>query len=135
VAHNVASVEALVASLAESFACERRVLLFAASRDKDVPGMLRVLLPYFQRIVLTEFQENPRAVPAEQLAAWCREELARLGRPLDDEHVAACPAPGDGWRQAQRWTAPDDLLCITGSFFIAAELLPQATSADEAGAT
>ena len=132
VAHNVASAEALVASLRESFACEQRVLLFAASRDKDVPGMLRVLLPYFDRVVVTEFQENPRAVPAEQLAAWCREELSRLGRRGDEEHVAARPAPGDGWRLARQWTRPGDLLCITGSFFIAAELLPWATAAGEA---
>ena len=48
VAHNVASVAALVESLHESFACERRTLVFAASRDKDVPGMLRVLVPHFR---------------------------------------------------------------------------------------
>lgn len=134
VAHNVASAEALVESLRESFACDKRMLLFAASRDKDVPGMLRVLLPMFDRVVVTEFRENPRAVPAEQLAIWCREELARLGRPASDKCLAVHPAPGDGWRQARQWTAPADLLCITGSFFIAAELLPWATAAAEAKA-
>jgi dihydrofolate synthase/folylpolyglutamate synthase len=134
VAHNVASVEALAASLRESFDCDERVLLFAASRDKDVPGMLRALLPHFDRVVVTEFRENPRAVAAEQLAEWCRDELGRLGRPADDEHLAARPAPGEGWRQARQWTRPGDLLCITGSFFIAAELLPWATAAGEATA-
>ena len=34
-----------------------------------VPGMLRALLPHFDRVVMTEFQENPRAVPAEQFLA------------------------------------------------------------------
>jgi dihydrofolate synthase / folylpolyglutamate synthase len=132
VAHNVASAEALVAALRESFACERRVLLFAASRDKDVPGMLRVLLPYFDRVVATEFQENPRAVPARQLAGWCREELLKLDRVADEECVAERPAPEDAWRLARQWAQPGDLLCITGSFFIAAEMLPLVAAAAEA---
>ena len=67
------------------------MLVFAASRDKDVPGMLRVLAPHFERIVLTQFQENPRAVPPEQLAVWCRAELASLGRTPDANHLQAAP--------------------------------------------
>ena len=63
VAHNVASAEALVDALQTSFDALRRTLIFAASRDKDVAGIVRVLLPHFQEVILTEFQENPRAVP------------------------------------------------------------------------
>jgi dihydrofolate synthase/folylpolyglutamate synthase len=122
VAHNVASAAALVECLTESFDCAQRVLLFAASRDKDVPGMLRVLTPYFQRIVLTQFQENPRAVPTRQLAAWCREELLRLGRPTDSSCLRSCARPADAWNLARRWAADDELVCIAGSVFIVAEL-------------
>jgi dihydrofolate synthase / folylpolyglutamate synthase len=123
VAHNVASVAALVDSLLESFAAQNRTLVFAASKDKDAPGMLRVLLPHFQRVIATEFQENPRAVPVEQITAWCQEELARLGRPLDAASLQACKLPADAWALALRAAAAaDELICITGSFFIAAEL-------------
>lgn len=135
VAHNVASVAALVDSLRESFAATERVLIFAASKDKDAPGMLRVLLPYFQRVIATEFQENPRAIPAEQIAEWCREEKLRLGQAADAEHVHICPLPADAWRLALEWSKPDQLLCITGSFFIAAELRGLATAAAGAAAT
>jgi dihydrofolate synthase/folylpolyglutamate synthase len=134
VAHNVASVAALVEALQESFAAQERVLLFAASKDKDAPGMLRVLAPYFQRIIATEYQENPRAIPVDQIAQWCREEKQRLGQPADASHVASCAMPSDALRLAQEWTKPDQLLCITGSFFIAAELRGLATAAVAADA-
>lgn len=135
VAHNVASVAALVDSLRESFAATERLLIFAASKDKDAPGMLRVLLPHFQRVIATEFQENPRAIPAEQIAEWCREEKARLGQAADADHVRTCPLPTDGWRLALEWSKPDQLLCITGSFFIAAELRGLAAAAAGTAAT
>ncbi len=124
VAHNVASVEALVESLAESFKCRRRVLVFAASRDKDVPGMLRVLVPHFDRIVLTRFQENPRAVPIEQLATWADAEVEKLdqGGESDADRLQQCQTPAEAWRLARSLAADDDLICIAGSVFIAAEL-------------
>ncbi len=121
VAHNVASVGALAGCLDESFASTRRTLIFAASRDKDVPGMLRVLAPLFSRILLTQFQENPRAVPPQQLAAWCRAELAAadLAERID---VVVCAHPAEAWHAALAGAGRDDLICIAGSVFIAAEL-------------
>ena len=132
VAHNVASVAALVDCLGESFASTGRVLLVAASRDKDVPGMLEVLLPSFDRIVVTEYQENPRAVPVEQLLTKCREELARQGRSSDHRFLRSDPFPAGAWRVSRQWAAPGDLICITGSFFIAAELRAIAAAAGRA---
>ena len=43
-AHNVASVEALVETLRESFDVARRILIFGTTQDKDVRGMLACLL-------------------------------------------------------------------------------------------
>jgi hypothetical protein len=37
--------------------------------------------------------------------------------------------PAAAWALAQRWAAPDELACITGSFFIAAEMRGLATAA------
>jgi len=129
VAHNVASVTALVDSLAESFACRRRTLVFAASRDKDVPGMLRVLAPHFERIILTEFRDNPRAAPVAQLRQWCREEIERVGHSVDARKVDERSDPVDAWELARRSTAAEELICITGSFFIVAELRSLASGA------
>ena len=122
-------------SLESSMNRSARAKSFAASKDKDAPGMLRVLLPHFQRVIATEFQENPRAIPVEQIAQWCRDEKTRLGQAVDEDAVQTCPLPADAWRLALQWTKPDQLLCITGSFFIAAELRGLATAAAEAAAS
>lgn len=113
-AHNWASIQALLETLDEGFPARRRVLVFATSRDKDADGLLRRLLPRFDTIVLTQFLDNPRAVPAEDLHRRVREVF---GVP-----VHTTPDPSTAWRLARRLAGPEDLICVTGSFFIAAEI-------------
>src|SRR5690606_33841910 len=55
VGHNWASVTALLETLNRDFPAGLRILIFAASRDKDVQGMLRQLLPQFDSVILTQF--------------------------------------------------------------------------------
>jgi len=113
-AHNVASIEALLATLDESFVARRRMLVFATTQEKEIEGMLARLLPRFDRVVLTQYQNNPRAVPPGELAA----AAARLGY----APTAVCPDPAAAWDQVLAMAGEDDLACITGSFFIAAEM-------------
>jgi dihydrofolate synthase/folylpolyglutamate synthase len=113
-AHNWAAVAALLRTLDESFPARRRVLIFAATRDKDVAGMLRQLLPRFDSVVLTSFQNNPRNIPVD--------ELARLARSLGDQPLHVAADPPSAWKLARRLVGKPDLVCVTGSFFIAAEL-------------
>lgn len=114
-AHNVASVIALVQSLHESFATRRRLLVFATSRDKDVRGMLQVLLGKFDEVIFTRYWNNPRGVPPEELKAIA-EELS----PGATVHV--CADSATAWQLANQLATPEDLICITGSFFLAAEI-------------
>lgn len=120
VAHNVAAVEALVRVIEKCFSCRKRTLVLAATKDKDVRGIVHALLPSFQRIVVTEYHNNPRAVPTEQLASYVSEELASQGR--SDAVVLEESRPEYAWRLARKQARADDLICITGSFFIAADL-------------
>ena len=114
-AHNVASAEALRDALLTSFRVPgERVLLFGISKDKDAAGMLAVLQPIFRHIVLTRFEKNPRAVPPEQLRAM-----------LSSDHgVHIADHPLEALKAARELMRPDDLLCITGSVFLAGELRP-----------
>ena len=100
-------------TLRDRIVARRRILVFAATRDKDVPGLLRQLLPEFETIILTEYQTNPRALPLAELARMAEP----FGRPV---HLAA--RPEQAWQVARTLAGPDDLICVTGSFFIAAEL-------------
>jgi dihydrofolate synthase/folylpolyglutamate synthase len=115
-AHNVASAHAVVQTLQASFAAGRRILLFAGSSDKDLAGMLRELAPHFDQAVLTRFTTNARAVPPEQLADWMR-----ICRPMP---LTLGQTPAEAWRIARQLAGPDDLICITGSIFLAGELRP-----------
>lgn len=115
-AHNVASVQALVDTLRSSFPPSRRLLIFAGSSDKDVSGMFRVLLPYFDHAFLTCHRNTARSVPAEQLARLCQDHG---GVP----HTV-CSSPVDALEAARALAQADDLICITGSVYLAGELRP-----------
>jgi len=117
-AHNWASLGALIDTLESDHPAQadssRRVLIFATSRDKDVDGSLRRLLPHFDTVILTQFQDNPRAVPVATLHRRVRE--------LFDVPAHATSDPAAAWHLARRLAGRDDLVCVTGSFFIAAEI-------------
>ena len=116
-AHNVASIEALLEVLRESFSVRRRLLIFAGTQEKDLAGMFAALLGQFDEVVLTQYLDNPRAVPAEELQA--------LAQQLSGRRYAAYSQPADAWDAVRRLAAPEDLVCVTGSFFIAAEMRRQ----------
>jgi len=122
-AHNTASTEALIAVLNESFVAKRRVLIFAATRDKDVNGMLRLLLPQFDSVIFTRYHNNPRSVsPRDLLRLVERLNLeAHSDRP-SAPHVSLTNDPADAWELCRAEIDPDSLVCITGSFFLAAEI-------------
>ncbi len=141
-AHNAASVAALVEALAASFAARRRLLVFATTQEKDLRGMLEQLLGQFDEVIFTRYLNNPRGVPPEQLQALA----AELGSPrpqagkgfgatLDSALSQAGEGPGvrvaglaialgpaEAWDMVHRLATADDLICITGSFFFAAEM-------------
>ncbi len=124
-AHNVASAEALVETLEQRFDAQKRVLVFATSRDKDAAGMLRVLLPRFDRVFFTRYVENPRFAEPETLLTLGRRILrATSPQSVADEKLALCADPLLAWRLACLSAEPDDLVCVTGSVFVAAEIRP-----------
>ena len=113
-AHNVASAAALTQTLRSHPAMSgRRVLIFAASKDKDAGGMLRELAPEFEDVVLTRYMSSDRGHSTEQLATLA---IAAGARRL---HQAAHPTAA--WELAHQLAAPADVICVTGSFFLAAE--------------
>jgi dihydrofolate synthase/folylpolyglutamate synthase len=113
-AHNVASARALVQTLQASFPPARRLLVFAGSSDKDLAGMFRVLAPHFSQAFLTRFTANPRSVAPER--------LAELLRAAGDLPATICPTPAEAYHAARAAASAGDLVCITGSVYLAGEL-------------
>jgi dihydrofolate synthase/folylpolyglutamate synthase len=113
-AHNWESARALIATLHEEFIARRKILIFAATRDKDVAGLLRLLIPAFDTILFTRYRDNPRSVPAA--------ELQSLVHAISNRPVHVTDSPEHAWQLASEWATADDLIAITGSFFLVAEL-------------
>lgn len=141
-AHNTASIAALMEVMKESFSVSRRLLLFATTRDKDYPEMLKLLLGKgvrnrfperpaghfaktvpdtfsgafsgFDEIIFTQYTTNPRAVPPAELEAEAFRQTAR--------HYPLYNEPAEAWHYIQQLAQPEDLVCITGSFFFAGEM-------------
>lgn len=113
-AHNVASAAALLKTLDQYFAHRPRVLIFATTREKDARGMLQLLAPKSEAVICTRYQINPRGIPAD--------ELVELAEKFASTPVFEAATPDVAWSKACELTTKDDVIVITGSFFIAAEL-------------
>jgi dihydrofolate synthase / folylpolyglutamate synthase len=120
-AHNVASAEALVETLLSSFPPTRRWLLFAGSSDKELVGMFQTLAPHFHHAFLTRYQNNPRSVAPEELGLL----LSHAGT----IPFTLCSSPAEALTLARERAGDNDLICITGSVFLAGELRPLLTLA------
>jgi dihydrofolate synthase/folylpolyglutamate synthase len=120
-AHNVASAEALVETLLSSFPPARRWLIFAGSSDKELAGMFQILAPHFHHAFLTRYLNNPRSVAPEELGVL----LSRAGA-IPFTH---CRSSAEALAMARDQAGVNDLICITGSVFLAGELRPLLTQA------
>lgn len=121
-AHNPDSVAATLAALDTHFPGQARTIVFAASRDKDVEAMLRLLAGRCRRLILTQYHKNPRGLPLEELAASAQRVIGSASSGQGTE-VLSAPTPASAWQLALDDAGPGEVICATGSFFLAAELL------------
>ncbi|TWT37067.1 Folylpolyglutamate synthase [Posidoniimonas corsicana] len=119
-AHNEASARALTEALAELDWGGKGILVLAASRDKDTRAICAALAPVFDQAIITRYLENPRAVAPEDLAAEYRAAVP----PDRGADIGLAATPREALEKALAAAGPHGLVCVTGSFFIAAELRP-----------
>jgi dihydrofolate synthase/folylpolyglutamate synthase len=116
-AHNPASARALVESLAEMPSPSRRTIVLSVSSDKDVRAIVVELVPHFDRFIITQYQDNPRAVDAATLARFVH---AALGNAPGQVRIS--PTPHEAWQHVCQTAIPHEQVCITGSFYLTAEM-------------
>ena len=114
-AHNVVSVRSVCEVLDEHFADRRVILVFAAAADKDVAGMLALLLPRVARAVFTR-SSSPRSMDPD--------EALRLAREAGGAECESAESAADALQRARELAGPDDVILITGSFYLAGLLRP-----------
>ena len=114
VAHNGPSAEALVKTL-RGMHVGRKYLLVACSRDKEIAEILAPMSKYFDDITVTRYIENPRAADPQ--------DLADIFSTLEAQaKVRISQTPIDAIQTLMGEVGPEDLICISGSFFLAAEM-------------
>jgi dihydrofolate synthase/folylpolyglutamate synthase len=111
-AHTVESVEALLDAMETHFPDRRILLVFGCSADKNLAGMMERLAPRTARVFTTR-ADSPRAADPGVLAELARESGA--------ETTTMVPA-ARAVRGALNLAGPCDLVCVTGSFYVAGEV-------------
>ncbi|MDG2468643.1 MAG: bifunctional folylpolyglutamate synthase/dihydrofolate synthase [Pirellulaceae bacterium] len=125
-AHNAVSIDAMITTL-KSFPNQgKRQAIFSCAKDKDHVATLHQLSDFFDRIILTQFGNNPRARPAvELLNTTTQPEFAhyRVEWRIEDHSHAAL-------KEALHNVDEYGMTCICGSIFLVGELIDSTCLAD-----
>ena len=118
-AHNADSMEKLLRALHDSFAFHRLIVVLSLARDKDLVGIAKAL-QFVDAVILTRMV-HPRAATIEQM-----QEIFTLHAPNVEVYTAQDSR--SAMNLALDRTTKDDLICATGSLYLAGEVLRWAAS-------
>ena len=111
-AHNAASVEALMRAIGQNVPYDSMVVIFGCCLDKDVGGMLRQMQLGADKIIFTGIKSPRSADPVE---------LARQFTEMSGRMVQVTASLTEALATAQKAITREDLICITGSFYLVSE--------------
>jgi dihydrofolate synthase/folylpolyglutamate synthase len=112
-AHTVSSMKVLRESIKENFAFKRLILVMGVSGDKDIDGIFKEITCAADELIFTR-THNPREAEPKQLALIAKRTYCK--EPIVIENI------DDALKEAKRIADKDDLICITGSFYLAAKV-------------
>ena len=115
-AHNQDSAHKLRLALEQYFKYEKALLIIGMSSDKDLAGIAAELAPAFQKVIVTR-ADHPRAMATAPIVAEFKKHGLEA-RQTDDI--------SDALRLALSLVGEKDLICATGSLFIAAGAIEEA---------
>jgi dihydrofolate synthase/folylpolyglutamate synthase len=111
-AHNPDSAHKLMRSLKATFQYDRLIVVIGIVYSKDIRGILEQVAPYASTLVVVGFAHRRAAAPQDILSAL--ESIAFEGQ------VVSFAALADGLKFALDQAASGDLVCATGSLYVAA---------------
>ena len=112
-AHNAVSIQALIRALGAHIAYDSLVMIFGTGQDKDVPGMLAQIALGADKVIFTRAKNNPRAMEPIDLLNQFNEVAGKMAQTADDLEEAL--------QLAGRAVSREDLIIVTGSFYLAGE--------------
>jgi dihydrofolate synthase/folylpolyglutamate synthase len=111
-AHNAASLDALMRAIGQHIPYDSMVLIFGCCADKDVPGMLERITSGADKVIFTRV-DNVRSADPHELAARYVELYGKMAQVADSLE--------ESLEIARRAVTKEDLVCITGSFYLVGE--------------
>ncbi len=111
-AHNAASLDAMLKAIGQHIPYDSMVVIFGCCADKDVPGMLERITAGADKVIFTKVNNIRSANPGE-LAATYTELYGKMAQ--------VAPTLEDALAIANRAVTKEDLICITGSFYLVGE--------------
>jgi len=112
-AHNAASLGGLMRCVGAHVPYDSMVCIFGCCEDKDVRRMLEKLALGGDKIIFTRAKGNPRAADPG--------ELQRQFADVSGKMTQVARSLPDAVRLASRAVGRDDLICVTGSFYLVGE--------------
>jgi dihydrofolate synthase/folylpolyglutamate synthase len=112
-AHNAAAIGALMRCVGAHVPYDSMVCIFGCCEDKDVPALLEKVSLGGDKVIFTRAKGNPRAADPEELQKQFQEisgKMSQVARTLPEAIDLASRAVGR-----------DDLICVTGSFYLVGE--------------
>ena len=108
-AHNAASIKALIHAIGQNVPYDSMVVIFGCNTDKDVRGMLEKLQFGADKVIFTR-SNSPKAVPPDDLAEMYTEICGKM--------CQTAVSLGQALQLAKSAVSKEDLICITGSFYL-----------------
>ena len=108
-AHNAASIKALIAAIGQHVPYDSMVVIFGCNADKDVTGMLEQLQYGADKVIFTR-SNSPKAMYPQDLADMYNEICGKM--------CQTALTLREALRIAQSAVGKEDLICITGSFYL-----------------
>ncbi len=108
-AHNPASIDALLKGVGQHFDYEASHVIFGCCTDKDAPAMLERLASGADKVIFTRV-DSVRSADPKELQKIYQEQFGRMSQAVDSLDEAL--------KHARRSIGTDDLLLITGSFYL-----------------
>jgi dihydrofolate synthase/folylpolyglutamate synthase len=109
-AHTVSSMKILRESIKENLSFKKLIVVIGLSEDKDIAGVLREIACAADDLILTR-TGNPREAAPEQMAVTVKHSYHK--KPIVIEDI------DEALKEAKKIANKNDLICITGSFFLA----------------
>ena len=107
-AHNEDGARSLAKAIAKNFNGKKATLLIGMLEDKDIDGVLEILMPYFNKVITTT-PDNDRAINCETL----KEKISKY---VDD--VVAISNIEDAVNYTLRNAKEDDVIISAGSLYM-----------------